>query len=170
MVDENKTRAQLIEELAALRKENLHLKAQVRNENVIKKNGKTALVIDDNKETRELVGEMVEELGFSAIATPSPKEALAAFSKQPDSIDLIICDIVMPEEDGPHLLKEIAKISRPPKTIFMSGYAGDEIVHDAVYQVQDSNAAFIKKPFTLTELASLIAAQLNPAEPKADPC
>ena len=166
MGDENKTCAQLLEELTALRDENLCLRTRIRQNDPIEKNGQTILVIDDNTQTRQLVAEMVEELGFTAIARPSSQEAMAAFAGQPDKIDLIISDIVMPGGDGPHLLKQITKISRPPKIIFMSGYAEDEIVHDAVYQIQDSKAAFIKKPFTLTELEALIMDQLPPTGSK----
>lgn len=166
MDDTEKSRARLLEELEALRRENRRLKAQIHQGEAAPKNGKTILIVDDNSATRELVADMVEELGYTAIAVSTSTEALAAFSRQPDGVDLVISDIVMPDGDGPHLLREIAKRFGPARIIFMSGYAGDEIVHDAVYQIQDSKAAFIKKPFTLTDIEPLITDQL--AEPKAD--
>ena len=161
MIDEEKSRDELLEELRALRQENRRLKSQIGIPTPPVKKNRTILVVDDNRDTRELVAEMVEELGFNAIAVPTSQEALTVFNQSPDTIDLIISDIVMPDGDGIHLLQEISKSTKPVKVIFMSGYAGDEIVHDAVYRIQDSDAVFIQKPFTLTELEPVILSQFK---------
>ena len=161
MNDEEKSREELLEELEALRRENRRLRA-AREKNTLSPNQpKTILIVDDNEGSREMVTEMVEELGHTAIAAASLQQALGVFATNPAAISLIISDIVMPGGGGPHLLKEIAKLSAATKMIFMSGYAGDEIVHDAVYQIRDSDAVFIKKPFTLTQLEPLIQSQLE---------
>lgn len=126
------------------------------------KKKQTILIVDDNDDTRDIVRDMVKELGFHTLTAASPGDALALFSRTPDRIDLIISDIVMPESDGPDMIREILEINPAAKVIFMSGYAEDEIVHDAVYKVQDTNAAFIKKPFVLEDIRSLIETQLTP--------
>lgn len=156
MSDENKSREELIAELEALRRENQELKSGGQTSRK-----QTILVVDDNEETREIVQDMVEELGYPTMAAANPEDAVSVFSRNPNQIDLMITDIVMPEGDGPDLVREILKISPRVKVIFMSGYAEDEIVHDAVYKVQDTNAAFIKKPFTLADIRILIDQQLG---------
>lgn len=156
MTDDNKSREELLKELEALRMENRQLRKAAKQ-----KPGLTILVVDDNEATREIVAEMIAELGFSPLEAGTPSEALTLFKEKPGAIDLVITDIVMPGGDGPDLMRDIAKINNTTKVIFMSGYSGDEIVHDSVYQVQDSKASFIKKPFTLAELNAIIQEQMN---------
>ncbi len=168
MNDNNKSKEELIRELAALRSENQALKAL--KQDITKSeaepsprpaSGKTILIVDDNENTRELVTDMVDELGYETIEASTAGDAIAIFSKDPDRIDLVISDIVMPEEDGPEMIKNFLAIRKDIKVIFMSGYAEDEIVHDSVYRIQDSHAAFIKKPFSLAEIRSLIRDQID---------
>lgn len=170
MNDEAKSREALLNELETLRQENRRLKNLVKKNQSPGKNGQTILIVDDNEGSREMVAEMVEELGFEAITASTSQQALDIFKQDHEAIDLIISDIVMPDSNGPDLLKEMCKISDKAKVIFMSGYAGDEIVHDAVYQIQDSKTAFIKKPFTLTQLQPIIHAQLAGPPSQADTC
>jgi len=163
MNDHDKSKQELIRELAALRRENHQLKQAmaVAEPTSDPPSKKIIMVVDDNDNTRELVTDMMEELGHETIEAATAEDAIAIFSKDPDRIDLVISDIVMPEEDGPEMIEDILAIKKDIKVIFMSGYAEDEIVHDSVYRIQDSCAAFIKKPFTLTEIRSLIRDQID---------
>ncbi len=167
MNDHDKSKQELIRELAALRSENQELRALKQGSTKphaepSPKPGKTILIVDDNENTRELVTDMVDELGYETIEASTAGDAIAIFSKDPDRIDLIISDIVMPEEDGPEMIEDILAIRKDIKVIFMSGYTEDEIVHDSVYRIQDTCAAFIKKPFSLAEIKSLIRDQIDP--------
>ncbi len=176
MNDYNKSKEELVRELEALRRENQQLKQSTTEpEAEPAPNGpspnepspsppseKTILVVDDNDNTRELVADMMDELGYETIEAATAGDAVAIFSKDPDRIDLVISDIVMPEEDGPEMIEHILAIRKDIKVIFMSGYTEDEIVHDSVYRIQDTCAAFIKKPFSLEEIKSLIRDQIDP--------
>lgn len=117
--------------------------------------------MDDNENTRAIVTDMVDELGYTSLSAATAKEARDCFKTRGEQISLVLSDIVMPGEDGPDMIKEILVLNPEIKVIFMSGYAEDEIVHDSVYKIQDTAAAFVKKPFTLDELKSMIDAQLG---------
>jgi len=95
------------------------------------------------------------------IEAESPKKAIHTFEAHKESIDLVLADIVMPEGGGSKMVDKIVQLKPGIKTIFMSGYAEDEIVHDEVFKIQHSSAAFIKKPFSAREIGSIIRQQLD---------
>lgn len=169
MTDDTRSRQELVDELNALRRENEKLKQTILKmqqgissvPEIPPRLDQTVLIVDDNENTRSIVADMVEELGYSSLAAATPDDAFHWFRNSEKKIDLVISDIVMPEGDGPDMIDRILKIRPDIKVIFMSGYAEDEIVHDAVYKIQDSSAAFMKKPFTLAELKSLLHKQMT---------
>ena len=66
-------------------------------------------------------------------------------------------DVVMPEMDGPTLLKELRKRNPDLKIIFISGYPDE-----AFKKSLDPNEqfAFLPKPFTLPQLAAKVKEEL----------
>jgi len=155
MKNEKKSREELIAEIQSLRMENSRLKRESMGIN------KTILIVDDNDDTRETVVAMIESFGYAAIEAESPHRAVELFMEQKTSIDLILSDIVMPDGGGQELVKKLILLKPDIKVIFMSGYAEDEMVHDDVFKVQNSCAQFIKKPFTMEEIGSLLEQQLG---------
>ena len=163
MNDKEKSREELIAEIRSLRMENSRLNKKISAltsmENQVLK--KTILIVEDNEYARKLVVEMVKQFGYTTIETDSPHRAIELFKKQKASIDLILSDIVMPDGGGLAMVNKIRKLNPDIKVIFMSGYAEDEIVHDQVFEIQKSCTEFIKKPFTLEEIGSLLRQQLD---------
>ena len=163
MKDEKKSRDKLIAEIRSLRMKNNRLNKKISAltsmENQVLK--KTILIVEDNEYARKLVVEMVKQFGYTTIETDSPHRALELFKEQKASIDLILSDIVMPDGGGLAMVNKIRKLNPDIKVIFMSGYAEDEIVHDQVFEIQKSCTEFIKKPFTLEEIGSLLRQQLD---------
>ena len=155
MKDEKKSREELLAEIQSLRMENSRLKRKLMRIN------KTILIVDDNDDTRKTVVAMIESFGYAAIGAQSLQRAVELFIEQKASIDLILSDIVMPDGGGQELVKKLVQLKPDIKVIFMSGYTEDEIVHDDVFKVQNSCAQFIKKPFTMEEIGSLLEQQLG---------
>jgi two-component system cell cycle sensor histidine kinase/response regulator CckA len=122
---------------------------------------KNVLIVDDNEDTRTFVAAMVKILGCNAIEADSPQQAVEIFTTQKQPIDLVLSDIVMPDGGGLEMVNKIRTLTPDIKVIFMSGYAEDEIVHDQVFEIQKSDAKFIKKPFTVEEIGSLLRQQLD---------
>jgi two-component system cell cycle sensor histidine kinase/response regulator CckA len=80
-------------------------------------------------------------------------EAIEVLERQGGRVDLVVSDVVMPEMDGPTLLKELRKRTPDLRIIFVSGYAEDAFeksVSDA------SQYYFLPKPFTLKQLVSAV--------------
>jgi two-component system cell cycle sensor histidine kinase/response regulator CckA len=163
MKDENKSRDELIAEIKSLRMENIRLnKIPSKIQPVENKaSGETILIVDDNKEARDIMVAMVKRLGYKTIEAESPRGAIDLFAKQNLTIDLILTDIVMPDGGGPAMVNKILKSNPDIKVIFMSGYAEEEIVHDEVFKVQNSCKEFIKKPFSIDAIGSLLRQQFD---------
>jgi CheY-like chemotaxis protein/two-component sensor histidine kinase len=67
--------------------------------------GLKVLVVDDEEDTRELIGEVLKECGSEVIITRSAAEALEALELHRP--DILISDLGMPDEDGYSLIEKI---------------------------------------------------------------
>src|SRR5690348_9268687 len=86
------------------------------------KDGKfTILVVDDEKELRELIAESLSLRGYSVLLASGGIEALEIAKKE--SVDVIVSDVRMPKGDGIMLLRELKKCQVPAPIIMMSGFA-----------------------------------------------
>ena len=118
----------------------------------------TILVIDDEKEVRELVSEMLRFYGYSVLEAPNAANAFNIYEKHKESIDLILTDIVMPQMSGIEFANKIRPVYPRNKFLFMSGYtdtvlAEQDVLKDPVH--------FIQKPFNAVTLIKKIRVILD---------
>lgn len=69
--------------------------------------GSRALVVDDSRATRRILGRMLVEIGFEVTEAENGKEALATLNADEQPFDLALVDWNMPEVDGIELVKAI---------------------------------------------------------------
>ncbi len=79
-------------------------------------------------------------------------EAIEVIDKHDGTIDLVVSDVVMPEMDGPSLLKELRRRKPELKIIFVSGYAEEAFAKN----IPEGQHAFLAKPFTLKQLVATV--------------
>ena len=82
-----------------------------------------------------------------------PRQALEIVKNDANTIDLIITDVVMPNMDGPTMVKHIKELKPELRVIFMSGYA------EEAFRRNDQNSEdihFLPKPFGLKQLAAKV--------------
>ena len=65
----------------------------------------------------------------------------------------MLSDVVMPEMDGPSMLRELRKVRPHARVVFMSGHAEDAF--DKSLE-PDEQFGFISKPFNLKDLAEIV--------------
>ena len=63
------------------------------------------LIVDDDRELRELIAETLSEYGYYSQAAKNGAELFAALEREP--FDLILLDIMMPGEDGLSLCRRL---------------------------------------------------------------
>ena len=105
--------------------------------------------------------------GYEVLEAATGVEALEVMEREKGRVDIVVSDVVMPEMDGPTLLKELRKTKPDLKIIFVSGYPDD-----AFKKTLDENEAyaFLAKPFTLPQLAAKVKEQLGGLSPQAPRC
>jgi CheY-like chemotaxis protein/two-component sensor histidine kinase len=112
------------------------------------------LVVDDDRDVRELAVSSLESLGYQVLAAAGGHAALKIMETTPQ-IDLILIDVAMPEMNGAELARAI-RLRRPNlPVLYMSGYVGPTLLEAADQQ------QILKKPFTIAELASKIEENLS---------
>ena len=120
--------------------------------------GETVLVVEDEKPFLQLVRKMLENLGYTAVTTTSPEEALRLAREKPGSFAVVLADVVMPEMSGPELASRLKEIDPDAKIAFMSGYSSDFAKNGACIP---AGAAYLEKPFSQKQLGALIAGILG---------
>ena len=114
--------------------------------------GEMILIIDDEKDIRELVGEMLEDLGYNVTQASRGIEGVEIF-KNNSTFNLVILDLSMPDMSGEEVLDKLVKIKNDVRVMIISGFGRSERVENILH---DFNAGFLKKPFTLEELINSV--------------
>ncbi|HEY7230745.1 MAG TPA: response regulator [Pseudolabrys sp.] len=110
----------------------------------------TILLVEDEEGLRALNARGLSSRGYTVLEASNGMEAIETFDKH-GHVDLVVSDVVMPEMDGPTLLKELRQRDRNVKIIFVSGYAEEAFSKNLPSQEQ---YAFLAKPFTLKQLVA----------------
>jgi two-component system, cell cycle sensor histidine kinase and response regulator CckA len=110
----------------------------------------TILLVEDEEGLRGLNARGLASRGYTVLEAGNGVEAIEAFNKH-GHVDLVVSDVVMPEMDGPTLLKELRRHNPEVKIIFVSGYAEEAFSKNLPSQEQ---YAFLAKPFTLKQLVA----------------
>jgi signal transduction histidine kinase/ActR/RegA family two-component response regulator len=112
----------------------------------------TVLLVEDEDAVRLFSARALRNKGYKVIEARSGQAALDIMSQNADPIDLLITDVVMPEIDGPALVKQVKERRPDLKVIFISGYA------ESTFRAQADGAPlhFLAKPFSLKQLAGKV--------------
>jgi two-component system cell cycle sensor histidine kinase/response regulator CckA len=113
----------------------------------------TILLVEDEEGLRALNARGLASRGYSVLQAGNGIEAIEVLEENGGKVDLVVSDVVMPEMDGPALLKELRKRNPTLKIIFVSGYAEEAFEKSLPAGEQFS---FLAKPFTLKQLVAAV--------------
>jgi two-component system, cell cycle sensor histidine kinase and response regulator CckA len=111
------------------------------------------LLVEDEDAVRAFAIRALSSRGYTVIEADSGESALAIVAADAKGFDLILSDVVMPEMDGPTLLRELRKRGVKTRVIFVSGYAEDAFEKNLEGQ---TDFAFLPKPFSLKQLVEKV--------------
>ena len=118
----------------------------------------TILLVEDEDAVRASGVRALTSRGYTVHQADSGAEALEVFKSLDGKIDLVVSDVVMPEMDGPTLLKELRAIAPDIKFVFVSGYAEDAFARNLP---PEAKFGFLPKPFSLKQLATTVKEMLD---------
>jgi two-component system cell cycle sensor histidine kinase/response regulator CckA len=111
----------------------------------------TVLVVDDEEAVRRTTRRLVQSLGYEVLDAGNVAQAMDRSAAHGGRIDLLLCDIAMPGEDGRDLAAQLVRLRSGLKVVFMSGYSND------MQEMRLEGALFLQKPFSRDELARKLA-------------
>jgi two-component system cell cycle sensor histidine kinase/response regulator CckA len=114
----------------------------------------TILLVEDEEGLRQLNARGLTSRGYTVLEAGNGVEAIEVLEKSAGQVDLVVSDVVMPEMDGPTLLRELRVRNPSLKIIFVSGYAEDAFQKHLPADGQQF--AFLAKPFTLKQLVNAV--------------
>ena len=119
----------------------------------------TILLVEDEEGLRALNARGLSSRGYTVLEAGNGVDALEVIQQHEGEIDLVVSDVVMPEMDGPTLLKEMRKKNPDLRIIFVSGYAEDAFEKNLP---EGGQFAFLPKPFTLRQLVGAVKEAMAP--------
>lgn len=126
------------------------------------KGSERVLFVDDEEAAVTAMEKILKRLGYSITATTSSLKALELFRDNPESYDLVITDMTMPDMTGETLAEEIRLIRSDIPVILCTGFSDqiDEVkAHDAGID------EFMIKPINMNDIALAIRKVLDKKVP-----
>ncbi len=114
------------------------------------------LIVDDEKNYPMIIGELLQEEGYTSLTASSGMEALDILKTE--LIDLVLTDVKMPGMSGIQLLEKIKEINPDIPVIIMTAYGS---VEKAVEAMHKGAYTFILKPFENQALIAHIAKAIS---------
>jgi signal transduction histidine kinase len=118
---------------------------------------KTVLVVEDEREVRELACEFLKSAGYSVLSAEDGLEALEIVQRLGRSISVVLTDVVMPKMRGPALARRLKALLPHLKIVYMTGYLEQSAPDDDFLQ----DAFFLQKPFSRETVVGQVSESLK---------
>ena len=122
----------------------------------------TILLVEDEEAVRSFAARALRMRGYNVLEASGGEEGLEIVKAGGHDIHLLVTDVVMPNMDGPTMVRHVKGLKPDLPVIFMSGYA------EEAFRRNDENASdlhFLPKPFGLKQLAAKVKEVLSGAAP-----
>ena len=116
------------------------------------------LVVDDEDVVRDILCDILKELGYNPIAAEDGERAVAIYEKKWQSIDVVFLDMIMPGMNGEETFLELKKINPDVKVIVCTGYTEEGPIQE---MMSKGAVALIKKPFRMDDISSVTGEALT---------
>lgn len=116
------------------------------------------LLVDDESAIITMEKQMLERLGYKVFPQTSSVEAFETFKANPDTFDLIVSDMTMPDMTGIQLAKELISIRSDIPIIICTGYSEKINKENAQFS---GIKGFLMKPVVKYEMAKMIKQVLD---------
>ena len=115
----------------------------------------TVLVVEDERDIREVLRRYLERAGLSVLTTGTGAEAIRLLTSAPP--DLVLLDLGLPDVDGTDVLREIHAAGRPPVLVLTARSTVDDRIHGLQLGADD----YVTKPFSPAEVVLRVQAVLH---------
>ncbi len=109
----------------------------------------TFLIVDDEEYVLNILGDILDFLGYRPIKVSSGSEALSYFKEHWQEIDYVIVDLKMPKMDGRATFRALKEINPDAKIIFTSGFDDSPMSEEEI----SGSLGLLKKPYSINQVA-----------------
>jgi len=113
----------------------------------------TVLLVDDEDMVLGVGEKILRAMGYKVLLAASGKEAVEAYKKHKDEINLVILDMIMPNMGGSEVYDIMREINPAVRVLLSSGYS---ITGQAAGILERGCDGFIQKPFDIKALSHKI--------------
>jgi CheY-like chemotaxis protein len=118
----------------------------------------TIMVVEDNREVRDLSAALLECLGYRVMVAASADSCLKQVAPEDVAVDLLLADVMMPKMSGYELHGKMEKAGKKHKVLYISGYPDDLISRQGI---DLEKTPILKKPFSMQELGKMVREVLD---------
>lgn len=115
----------------------------------------TVLVVEDERDIREVLRRYLERAGLSVLTTGTGAEAIRLLTSAPP--DLVVLDLGLPDVDGTDVLREIHAAGQPPVIVLTARSSTDDRIRGLQLGADD----YVTKPFSPAEVVLRVQAVLH---------
>jgi PAS domain S-box-containing protein len=129
----------------------------------IERGHETILLVEDETNLRRLTSDYLRAQGYTVLDAADGDLAIRMSEAYPDSIHLLLTDVIMPGMNGRDLAIRLSKDRGDMKVLYMSGYTENAIGHNGTL---DAGITLLQKPFTLPDLKAKVREMLDTSLPQ----
>ena len=120
----------------------------------------TILVVEDEPGVRELASEFLRSGGYTVLEAHDGREGFSVATHFPDTIHLVLTDLVMPHANGTELVKKLLALKPELRVIYMTGYAE---FSEKNFESLLGRSPVLQKPFSRASLLEKVREVLGTA-------
>lgn len=121
---------------------------------------RSVLIVEDEPEIVRLIQLVLESHDFQVFACKTAELGIDMIHKASNTIDLIICDMILPGMNGVMMSKQVKKYHPNIEFLFMSGYSTHFFQEFAAIS---NSPNFLPKPFSIANLIDKVQTILSPS-------
>jgi two-component system, cell cycle sensor histidine kinase and response regulator CckA len=125
----------------------------------------TVLVVEDDVFIQKAICEALESAGYNVLAAACAVGAKQVYKRYPESVDLLLTDVVLPGTNGRELAGDLVNLSPELRVLLMSGYIREPgsgcLADHHRYHGERYRGPYIEKPFSASMLLRKVSQILN---------
>jgi two-component system, chemotaxis family, CheB/CheR fusion protein len=133
--------------------------------NITSLDGVRVLIVDDEVDIQQLFTIILEQYGVEVTAVSSAPEALSALRTNPNSYDVLLSDLGLPEQDGYDLIRQVralgAEAGGQIPAAALTAYAGDAEQAEALAAGFQMHIAKPVEPAQLLYIVASLAGRIS---------
>ena len=121
--------------------------------------GRKVLLIEDDADIAAMLSRSLGLLGYGVVVAGSCRKAAEIAASEADHLDVVLCDVMLPDGPGPSAAKAVLRHCPHAWTVFTSGYPIDVLAERGVLSAETLaalEASYLQKPFLPRDLHKMI--------------